>query len=79
MRVLYDGTWCPAALKALYDDRRDWDTREGYVVRLADSFGMADYPQAVGKFVRSNDVQTAKHHWTSQAVVPNGLAPGVVI
>lgn len=79
VRVLYDGPWDPAALSALYDHRRDWESREGYVVRLADSFAMSEYPRAVGKFVRENHVQTAKHHWATQAVIPNGLAPGVVI
>ncbi|MBS7671537.1 RNA ligase family protein [Croceicoccus sp. 1NDH52] len=79
VRVLYDGIYDEPALRALYDERRDWESREGYVVRLAGSFAMSEYPQAVGKFVRCDHVQTAKHNWASQPFVPNGLAADATI
>lgn len=79
VRVLYDGIYDEQALRSLYDERRDWESREGYVVRLAGSFAMSEYPQAVGKFVRRDHVQTAKHNWASQPFVPNGLAADATI
>lgn len=35
--------------------------REGYVIRLRDSFDFKDFPESVGKFVRKNHVQTDEH------------------
>jgi len=45
---------------------------EGYVVRLARGFTMDEFPQAVGKWVREDHVQT-EEHWMTQPVLPNGL------
>jgi hypothetical protein len=71
--VLYDGIYDETAIKALYDEKTDWATKEGYVVRLAESFPYGAFRQSVGKFVRKGHVMHAKHHWQSQAVIPNGI------
>jgi len=74
VEVLYRGPFDPEAIQALYNPKTDYDAHEGYVVRPAGEFAMADYPVAVGKYVRENHVQTTKHHWASQPFVPNGIA-----
>lgn len=59
--ILYDGIWNESKIKALYDEKRDHDEHEGYVVRLADSFAYKDFKTSVTKYVRSNHVATTKH------------------
>ena len=72
--VIWRGIWDEKTIRALYDPARDWDTREGYVVRLADSFTFNEFKHSVAKFVRAGHVQTAKHHWRSQRIIPNVMA-----
>lgn len=69
--VMWRGIFDEKIIKALYDDKKDWDSCEGYVVRLASSFTYNDFKHSVAKFVREGHVQTAKHHWRAQAVIPN--------
>lgn len=71
--ILYDGIWNEEKIKALYDEKKDWENHEGYVVRVADGFGYGEFRKAVAKYVRANHVQTTKHHWMAQQVVPNKL------
>jgi hypothetical protein len=71
--VLYDGIWDEDAIKALYDEKTDWDTSEGYVVRLADSFSYGEFRKCVAKYVRSEHIQTVKHWMHGQKVEPNKL------
>jgi hypothetical protein len=77
--VLYDGIWDEVIIRKLYDSKKDWHTREGYVVRLAEEFPYGKFRTSVGKFVRKGHVQTAPHgkgsvgHWTFQEVIPNKL------
>lgn len=73
--VLYDGPFDEAKIKALYA-AGDWDTREGYVMRVARAFGYGEFRSCVGKFVRQGHVQTAKHWKHGQRVEKNGLAHG---
>lgn len=70
--VLYKGVFDEALIKALWDESK-WNTTEGYVVRLADSFPYSGFSKSVAKFVRKNHVQTNKHNWQTQPVIPNGL------
>lgn len=69
--VLYRGVWPGRKqLDALWQ-QCDPNRVEGYVVRLADSFGFAEFSSSVAKFVRTNHVQTDQHwkrNWT-----PNSL------
>lgn len=72
--VLYRGPFSEEVIKGLYDEKKDWDTREGYVVRLASDFRLGDFKHSVAKYVRKGHVQTAKHHWRSQRVIPNHVS-----
>lgn len=58
--VLYDGIYNETEIRKLWD-AKNWDTSEGYVVRLASEIPYGDFRRKVGKFVRKGHVQTAKH------------------
>lgn len=72
--VLFDGVFDERAIRALFNASRDWSSREGYVVRTADSFSYGDYRSHVAKFVRKGHVQTTKHWMHGQPIVRNSLA-----
>lgn len=73
--VLYRGPWDEAAVRKLDSAVKSelGGDREGYVVRLADSFHYRVFRQSVSKYVRKGHVQTDEH-WKSREVVPNRLA-----
>lgn len=71
VKTIWRGTFDEAAIRGLYDPIKDWATIEGYVVRLTDSFTYGEFRHSVAKYVRKNHVQTAKHHWRSQKIIPN--------
>lgn len=71
--VLYDGIFDEKIIRGLYDEKMDWATREGYVMRIADAFSYRDYRHCVGKFVRRGHVQTTKHWMHGQRIEPNKL------
>ena len=71
--VLYDGIWNELLIKKLYDEKRDYNTHEGYVVRTAAGFDYGQFKKCVAKFVRANHVATTAHHWFGQQVIPNKL------
>lgn len=71
--VIYEGIFDEALIRALYDERRDWNTREGYVMRIAGKFSYGDYRHCVGKFVRRNHIQSTHHWMRGQPIVPNKL------
>lgn len=71
VRTLYRGIYDEKLIRGLYDEARDWDRREGYVVRVAREFRYAEFSRCVAKYVRKGHVQTAKHHWKAQPVIPN--------
>ncbi len=71
--VMYDGVFDEKIIKGLWDEK-NWKTSEGYVLRLADEIAYGDFKKKVGKFVRKDHVQTAKHWMHGQAIVKNGLA-----
>jgi hypothetical protein len=76
--VLYDGIYDEALIKKLWDKSK-YDTMEGYVVRLADSFAYSEFSKSLGKFVRPNHI-TCSAHWMFQQTIPNRLkAHGQVI
>ena len=70
--VLYDGIYDEDIIKKLYTDDM-WNTTEGYVIRLAESFSYFDFKKYVAKFVRAGHVMTTKHNWQTQLITPNGL------
>lgn len=71
--VLYRGVYDEKIVKALWDESQ-WETSEGYVMRLAGQIAYGDFRHHVAKFVRKGHVQTAKHWMHGQPIVPNQLA-----
>ena len=71
--VIYDGTYNESLIMSLCDPSQ-WETTEGYVIRLADSYRYADFRKSVAKFVRKGHVQTNKHWMYDQPMEKNGLA-----
>ena len=69
--VMYDGIFDQEKIRSLYDEKRDWGTKEGYVVRIADSFSYGEYKNCVGKYVRSKHINTVKHWMRGQEIIPN--------
>lgn len=70
--ILYDGVFDESKIRNLWNDKQ-WDTSEGYVIRIADSFSYGDFQNCVAKFVRKGHVQTAVHHWQLATIIPNEL------
>ena len=70
--VLYDGIYDEDFIKNLYTEDM-WENMEGYVIRIADEFSYFNFKNSVAKFVRKDHVQTTKHNWQSQIIVPNKL------
>lgn len=71
--VLYDGVFDEARIRALRS-AKDWETSEGYVIRIADSFTYAQFRESIAKNVRKGHVQTVKHWMHGREVEKNGLA-----
>jgi hypothetical protein len=68
--VVYDGIYDEKKIRALWD-KKQWDSCEGYVLRLADRIGYGEFKYKAGKFVRDGHVQTAKHWMYGQRVEKN--------
>lgn len=71
--VLYDGIFDEAKIKSLYNEKRDWEHHEGYVVRIADAFSYGEFKHVVAKYVRSKHVMTTQHWMHGQPIVANTL------
>lgn len=69
--VLYRGEFDEKVLRDLAETL-DTARQEGYVVRVASGFTMAEFPTKIAKWVRAGHVQTSEH-WMHQAVVSNKL------
>jgi hypothetical protein len=71
--VLYDGIWDEEITKDFCKD----DKREGFVVRIADSFRYGDFRKSVAKFVnpifKNKLKEEDTYHWRYSAIVPNKL------
>lgn len=72
--VIYDGIYDEKIIRGLYNEKTDWETREGYVIRIADGFHYSEFHHCVAKYVRAKHVQTTKHWMHGQAIEPNKLA-----
>lgn len=70
--IIYDGVWDEKKIRLL-EKELNWETDEGYVVRIADSFSYGQFKSSIAKFVRKGHVQTTKHWRMGQAFKPNGL------
>lgn len=71
--VLYDGDFDPERIGGLWDMKM-WNKSEGYVVRLFDDIGYAEFRHKVAKFVRKKHIQTVKHWMHGQPLEKNSLA-----
>lgn len=72
VRELYRGPWDEEKVRGLYSPEIDGDECEGYVIRVARTFGYREFPRVVGKYVRESHVHT-HGHWMREAVVPNQI------
>jgi hypothetical protein len=52
----------------------NWETDEGYVIRIVDSFKYGEFKSSVAKFVRAGHITTTKHWRAGRAFTPNDLA-----
>lgn len=76
--ILYRGMWSGEEhLSAVLDNHASEDEVEGYVVRLARVFNLAEFSTSVAKYVRENHVETDEH-WTRRWS-PNKLADSSMI
>jgi hypothetical protein len=73
VKVLFDGIYDEEAIKGLYNSKKDWESCEGYVIRVADSFHLSHFKNSVAKFVRKGHVQTGKHWLYGRQIKPNDL------
>ena len=71
--VLYIGQFDRDVLTKIEKDL-NWETDEGYVIRLHREFPYKDFKNAVAKYVRKGHVQTTKHWRAGRSFTPNGLA-----
>ena len=69
VRTVYKGIFDEKLIRNI---QLPFDTDEGYVIRLAESFRYRDFKTSCGKFVRKNHVRT-HGHWTNTHVEVNEL------
>lgn len=72
--VIWRGRWDTEKVMGMYPFKSFFSTSapaEGYVVRVAGGFPMAQFDKYVAKFVRAGHVQPGSQHWMSQKVQPN--------
>lgn len=75
--TLYEGIWDEYKIRSLYDYYEGmWNDNimEGYVVRVADSFGYGEFRTSVAKYVRKDHVKETVHNWKHQRIVKNELS-----
>ncbi len=72
--VLYDGVWNDDIIKEFCNN----DKREGFVVRIADSYSYGDFRKSMAKWVNSDFKNKLKeentYHWRYSAITPNKLS-----
>ena len=70
--VLYDGIFDQKKIEQLWDESM-YDSREGYVLRVADSFYLNQFRFLCGKFVRRDHVNTGEHWRFGKRIKVNEL------
>ena len=70
--VLYEGAYFEKLIGDTIE-KMDVSRQEGFVIRAASSFSLSDFSSYVGKFVRSNHVQTDTH-WMYSEIIQNKLS-----
>lgn len=71
VKVLYQGPFCEATIRALYPEPRS-ENSEGYVVRTGKGFAYKDFRKYVGKYVRQGHLATS-HNWSRSQILPNTI------
>ena len=72
--VLYKGIWSIKEIHKFDTSGGTYsDIKEGYVVRIADSFHYDDFGCKIAKFVRPNHVNESGTNWMTAKVIPNKL------
>ena len=75
--VLYDDIWNEKSVKSLCDN----DEREGFVVRIYDSFSYGDFRKSIAKWVNPKFKNKLKEndtfHWRYSAITPNKLKTNI--
>lgn len=69
--VLYRGIFNERSIKDLYNPQ-DYESKEGYVIRVSGRFHYREFNKSVAKYVRKDHVKTSKH-WVKESVTINGL------
>lgn len=69
--VLYDGVFDVRRIQNLFS-AKDAEIKEGYVVRLTESFHYRDFNKSVAKYVRKDHVRTSEH-WLKKQLEVNKL------
>lgn len=67
--IIYDGMFSEHIIQSIVVNE---EKSEGYVMRKASEFTLDEFSKSLGKYVRTNHVQTDEH-WMKQPIVPNGL------
>lgn len=70
--TIYDGIFDEKIIQSLWNNQ-NWDTQEGYVIRLAEPISYVDFKYKVAKFVRKDHIQTVKHWMHGQKIEVNAL------
>jgi len=70
----YRGPFDRDAIQGCFDSMFHTETTEGYVVRVAGSFGYREFRTKVAKWVRGGHVKTTKHWMRGGPVVYNGMS-----
>ena len=71
-------TMVPVLWRGIFDEKFlrnykiDTTKKEGFVIRLANSFKFEDFNISIAKWVRANHVKTDKH-WKNEKIIPNKL------
>jgi hypothetical protein len=68
--VIYRGIFDEETIKSI---QIDTGTKEGYVVRVCDSFAYGEFSKSIAKFVRRNHVQDTVHNWRRGKIDKNEL------
>ena len=69
--VLYRGMYAHTLIDNMASTL-DFNTQEGFVMRVVDKISDSEFSSLVGKYVRKNHVQTDKH-WMHSEIIKNGL------
>jgi hypothetical protein len=70
--VLFDGLYEDCNFEEIQKSL-NWESDEGYVVRVADSFTYGQFKNSIAKYVRKGHVQTQRHWRAGRQFIPNEL------